>query len=97
MKLLLTIDLPQQADWLLPKPWAAALLAALQQTLALEYPTPGTEPERDQLPAWLRGCEVSLLLTDNPAIHRLNPRTCFPFRSIRQGRPCSRTVAWVIL
>ncbi len=72
MKLLLTIDLPQQADWLLPKPWAAALLAALQQTLALEYPTPGTEPEQDQLPAWLRGCEVSLLLTDNPAIHRLN-------------------------
>ena len=66
MKLLLTIDLPQQADWQLPKPWAAALLAVLQKTLALEYPALGVEPNQ------LCGCEVSLLLTDNPTIHRLN-------------------------
>ncbi len=57
MKLLLTIDLPQQADWQLPKPWAAALLAVLQKTLALEYPALGVEPNQ------LCGCEVSLLLT----------------------------------
>ena len=66
MKLLLTIDLPQQADWQLPKPWAAALLAVLQKTLALEYPALEVEPNQ------LCGCEVSLLLTDNPTIHRLN-------------------------
>jgi len=50
----------------LPKPWAAALLAVLQKTLALEYPALGVEPNQ------LCGCEVSLLLTDNPTIHRLN-------------------------
>lgn len=50
----------------MPKPWAAALLAVLQKTLALEYPALGVEPNQ------LCGCEVSLLLTDNPTIHRLN-------------------------
>ncbi|MCI9044635.1 MAG: rRNA maturation RNase YbeY [Peptococcaceae bacterium] len=34
--------------------------------MALEYPALGVEPNQ------LCGCEVSLLLTDNPTIHRLN-------------------------
>lgn len=68
MKLLLTIDLPKQADWRLPKPWAAALLAVLRQTLALEY----AAPEQAGLASALRSGEVSLLLTDNQTIHRLN-------------------------
>ena len=58
MKLLLSVELPGQTGWQLPADWAAALLAALRQTLALEYPAgrPGSEN--------YGSCEVSLTLTD---------------------------------
>lgn len=66
MKLLLSMELPEQADWRLPADWAAALLAALRQTLALEYPAGRVGGDN------YGGCEVSLLLTDNAQIWRLN-------------------------
>ena len=66
MKLLLSVELPGQTGWQLPADWAAALLAALRQTLALEYPAgrPGSEN--------YGSCEVSLTLTDNAQIWQLN-------------------------
>lgn len=64
MKLLLSVELEAQPDWRLPADWAAALLAALRQTLALEYGGLAAQ--------YLAGGEVSLTLTDNAQIWRLN-------------------------
>lgn len=50
--------LSNETDFRLPKAWARALLAVLGETCGREG-VPG-------------GCEVSLTLVDNPAIHRLN-------------------------
>lgn len=50
--------LTNETDFRLPGKWAAALLAVLGETCGREG-VPG-------------GCEVSLTLVDNPAIHRLN-------------------------
>lgn len=63
MKLILSVDLE---GWRLPSDWAAALLAAMHQTLALEYPA-GAPGHADYA-----GCEVSLTLTDNAQIWQLN-------------------------
>ncbi len=67
MKLLLTIELPGQPDWRLPADWAGELLRGLGQTILLEKPA--------GRPA---GCEVSLTLTDDEQIWRLNRQ----FRSV---------------
>lgn len=61
MKLLLTLDLPSHSDWRLPADWAGELLRALRQTILLEKAIPS-----------LPGCEVSLILTDDEQIWRLN-------------------------
>lgn len=63
MKIIISNDLPAR----LPKDWAAALLAAAAETQRLEN-IDGLRPA-GALP---NGLEVSLTLTDNRAIHRLN-------------------------
>lgn len=64
MKLILS----NETKTLLPKSWAAALLAAGAETLSTENLGRGLRPA-GSIPA---GLEVSLTLTDNPGIHRLN-------------------------
>ncbi len=64
MKLILSNETPTT----LPKSWAAALLAVGAETLRTENNGAGLRPA-GSIPA---GLEVSLTLTDNPGIHKLN-------------------------
>ncbi len=64
MKLILSNETPTT----LPKSWAAALLAVGAETLRTENNGAGLRPAGSIPPA----LEVSLTLTDNPGIHKLN-------------------------
>lgn len=64
MKLILSNETPTA----LPKNWAAALLAVGAETLRTENSGAGLRPA-GSIP---RGLEISLTLTDNPGIYKLN-------------------------
>lgn len=68
MKIIISSDYRNGAVPLIPKAWAAAVLAAAAATLRLENQNGGVRP-KNSLPL---GAEVSLVLTDNAGIHALN-------------------------
>ena len=62
------VVLGNETDWLLPKDWAAALLAVAAETVRTENLGLG----KRAVAAVPEGLEVSLTLTDDEGIHELN-------------------------